>query len=247
MKNSLIGIFLVTLLIPSLCEGQILIGLKGGFNWITPIGNSNNNPYHDATLKVDQNSFLISLFIKDRRQGKITHLGGELEYYQANLSGNQIIGGHGSGTSYHYNFVLNYLNVIFKPEFVFGSKWRFIINSGVYLSILIGGNSTGDWSTYGQIPEPTGIINDNVSTYFNPINLGLLVGFGVEYPLGKRIVLNLSSDGLVGLTKLAQSSLTEKFFNLFSLQISCGVAYKIDRIKKIGKNKPQKDLDDVYI
>jgi hypothetical protein len=246
MKNCFSILILFASLLSPLCQGQILVGVKGGYNYITLIGNSNTNPHHDASFNVDHNNFLISFFVKDRQHTKTIHLGGELQYFQENISGNQSIGGNGSGEFYDYQFNLNFLNLIVKPEFVFGSNWSFIINSGIYLSILIDGNATGQWTTYGSIPMENGIINDKASKYFNSCNLGFLVGVGLEHTFGKRIVINLSSDGLIGVTKLANGSLTEKFLNNFSCQISCGIAYMIhSRNKKEGK-KSQPDLDDVY-
>jgi len=234
MKNILICLVFVAILIPSLSDGQILIGMKGGYDLLLPIGNSNTNPHHDASLDVEKNSYLLSCFAKERRPGKVINFGGEIQYYQANMTGHQRAGGLGAGTIYDYNFTLNFITGIFKPEFVFGSKYRFIINSGAFISLLVKGDATGTWSTYGPPPYQEGTVDDKASKYFNTLSFGFLGGAGFECPLGKRIVFNLSSDGLIGITRL--SKITDQFFNLFSFQITGSLAYKINLKQKTGNS-----------
>jgi hypothetical protein len=251
MKKSLTVIGILIFCVSMATKGQLLVGVSGGYAFLGPIGKSNTNPHHDASFRSEGNSLLASVFVRERIPGKVFHIGGEVEYYQANLSAAQEIGGNGSGTSYKYNFTLNFLNVIVKPEFVFGKKWRFIINTGVYFSILVNGTATGSWITYGPSPVEKGTIDSTASSYFNQVGLGILGGVGLERTIGKRVVINLGANGLIGISHLARSSLFDGFFNLISGQLSLGVAYQFDIKKKDRKKKDpspthEKVPDDVY-
>jgi hypothetical protein len=217
---------LLYIIFPSWGFGQIFLGINGGYNFSMPIGNSNGSPHSDASLSVDQNSPLISVFVKNRIPNKVANLGYAAEYYQTGLKGHQSIGGNGSGTAYKYNFNLHFLNLILKPEFVFGSKWKFIINTGVYLGILLHCNTKGDSTTYGPGSVYSGVINETTNHYFKTVNLGLLGGFGTEYPVSDRIVINLEAICTFGITNLASGSLSSSFFNFINTQISFGAAYK---------------------
>ena len=47
------------------------------------------------------------------------NIGYAAEYYKTGLTGNQSIGGLGSGTSYKYAFTLNFLNFITTDRLTF--------------------------------------------------------------------------------------------------------------------------------
>jgi len=240
MNRTLILLFLFPFF-PFLGYGQVLIGINGGFNFSTPLGNSNTNPHHDVDLSINKNGVLVSVFVKNRIPNKIVNIGGAAEYYNTVLTGNQQIGGGGGGTNYHYDFTLHFLNIMVKPEFVFGSKWRFIINSGAFLGILLHGNTTGVWQTYGFPPVTNGVINENTNHYFNNLNFGFLGGIGTECPITDRIIINLEANYTFGITNLAKSSLTKGVFNLLNAQLSVGLAYKFNWVKKTGKEKKKID------
>jgi hypothetical protein len=226
MKQSSTLVFILLFFCPSLSTGQILLGIKAGYGLLASIGKS--NPPFDASLKVDDNCFFIAIPVKERRPNKITNLGGEIQYYQVKMSGHQIVGGLGQGANCNYNINLNFLNLMIKPEFVFGTKIKFIVNTGLYFQILIQGILQGIYTTYGPPPLSEGIINNPASKYFNLINLGILGGIGIEIPVSKKIILNFSSDGLIGITRLAKSSLVENYFNLMSLQVSGCIVYNFN-------------------
>ncbi len=202
-----------------------------------PLENSNGNPHRDADLSVNQNSFLLSAFVKSRVPKKIVNFGFAAEYYKTGLTGSQSVGGNGSGTYNTFNFTLHFLNLIIKPEFVFGSKWKFIINSGVYVGILLNVNTTGTWTTYGPGPVTSGLINENSNHYFQNSNVGFLGGFGTEYPISKRILINLEANYTFGITNLANGSLSTVFFNLLNARLSIGAAYRFNTKKKNSKDK----------
>ena len=224
--------------------GQILVGINGGFNMSVPLANSNTNPHYDASLSVSQNSFLVSAFVKPRIPNKVMNIGYAAEYYKTGLTGNQSIGGLGSGTSYKYAFTLNFLNFMVKPEFVFGSKWKFIVNTGAYLGILLYGNTTGEYNTYGPEPYSKGNINSSSNNYFNFLNFGFLSGLGTEFPLSERIIINMEANTTFGITHLANSSLSSVFFNLLNLQLSLGIAYKFNWKKRSEIEKKKIDWYD---
>ncbi|MCK9423461.1 MAG: PorT family protein [Bacteroidales bacterium] len=238
-KNS-IFLFLF-LLMPVLGIGQILIGINGGFNMSVPLANSNTNPYHDASLSINQNSYLVSVFVKRRIPHKVVNLGYAAEYCKTGLTGHQSKGGLGGGTNYNYNFTLHFLNLMVKPEFVFGSKWKFIINSGAYFGILLHVHTTGNWTTYGPNPVTSGVIIENTNNYFQYLNFGFLGGIGTEYPVTDRIIINLEADYMFGITNIAKGSLSSEFFNLLNGQLTVGVAYKFNWIKRNDKEKKKID------
>ena len=240
-KNSIF--LLLFLLMPVLGIGQILVGINGGFNMSAPLANSDQNPHYDATLSVSQNSFLVSTFVKRRIPHKIVNVGYAAEYYKTGLTGHQSKGGLGGGTNYSYNFTLHFLNLMVKPEFVFGSKWKFIINSGAYLGILLQVNTTGTYGTYGPPPSSKGIIDESSNHYFNTINFGFFSGLGTEFPVSDRIIINAEANTTFGITNLANGSLSSVFFNLLNLQLSVGVAYKINGMKQSDKEKAKKKKD----
>jgi hypothetical protein len=240
MKSKLLLIIVLLAFIPVFSFSQILIGVKGGYNFSAPLENPNGNP-DDADLSITKNSYLISAFYKSRIPKKVVNLGFEAEYYKTGLSGHQRDGGLGSGTIYDYNFTLHFLNLIVKPEFVFGSKFKFIINSGAYFGILLKVNTTGNWKTYGPPPASSGEINETKNHYFNTLNFGFLGGFGAEYPVSNRLIINLEANYTFGITNLASSSLSSVFFNLINAQLSLGLAYKINWIRKSDKEKKKID------
>ena len=236
MKRTLIFILFFFTFLPILSFGQILIGMKGGYHFSVPLQNSSEKSYSDADLWITQNSYLISGFIKSRIQNKIFNWGAEVEYYKTGLSGHQTSGGLGAGTIYNYNFLLNNLNLILKPEFVFGSRWKFIINTGAYVGILLNVRNTGDWKTYGPPPITTGELDETKNHYFNTLNFGFLGGFGTEFPISNPIIINLEANCTIGITNLAKP-LSSVFFNLLDLKLSTGLAYKINCTSKGDKEK----------
>jgi len=240
-KNSIY--FFLFLLMPVLGIGQILVGINGGYNMSAPLANSNGSPHYDATLSVSQNSFLVSAFVKRRIPHKIVNVGYAAEYYKTGLTGYQSKGDLGEGTHYNYNFTLHFLNLMVKPEFVFGSKWKFIINSGAYLGILLHVNTTGTYGTYGPPPNSKGIIDESSNHYFNIVNFGFFSGLGTEFPVSDRIIINAEANMTFGITDLASGSLSSVFFNLLNLQLSAGVAYKFNWMKRSDKDKTKKKKD----
>jgi len=236
MKRLILFISLF-ILQPLILNCQVIIGLKIGYGFIFPFGNSinsNDYPFKDATLTNEKNCFFISGKISERSNNRMFNLGGEIEYYNVNLSGFQVTGDLNNWTRYTYEFDLNFLNLIFNPEFVFGSKYKFIINTGVYMQILIAGKANGIWF------KPNDYLNRHsfeasASYFFNSLNLGLTSGLGLEMPISKRIFLNLHSGILIGITRLANKSLIDKFYNLISLQFSGGISYKFN----FNLKKPQ--------
>lgn len=228
MKYTLMFFSVLVTFTPNICFGQYLIGMKAGYNFSVPLENSNSNPHHDADLSITQNSYLISTFFKSRLPDKVVNWGFEAEYYRTGLSAHQTIGGNGGGTIYDYDFTLHFLNLIFEPALVFGSKWKFIINSGVYFGILLKVKTTGNWETYGFPPVSSGEINETKNQYFNPVNFGFLSGIGTEYPVTDRLIINLEANYTFGVTNLANNSLSEGFFNLLNSQLSVGLAYKFN-------------------
>gem|GEM_PF-2276514 len=208
-----------------------------------PLANSNTNPHNDASLSINQNSYLVSAFVKRRIPHKIVNVGCAAEYYKTGLTGHQSKGGLGGGTNYNYNFTLNFLNLMVKPEFVFGSKWKFIINSGAYLGILLHVNTTGTFGTYGPPPSSKGIIDESSNNYFSTINFGFFSGLGTEFPVSDRIIINMEANTIFGITNLAKSSLSSVFFNLLNLQLSVGIAYKFNWMKQSNKEKAKKKTD----
>jgi hypothetical protein len=244
MKNKLIFLFVLGAFIQGFCFSQGLIGVKAGYNFSVPLENSNKDPHHDADLSVTQNSYLLSAFFKSRLPEKVVNWGLEAEYFKSGLSGDQTVGGNGGGTIYDYDFTLHFLNLIIKPEFVFGSKWKFIINSGVYVGILLKVNTTGSWKTYGFPPTSSGEINETKNHYFNPLNFGFLGGIGTEYPVSNRLLINLEANYTFGITNLAGSSLSDSFFNLFNAQLSVGLAYRFNPIRNADKDKKKIDWYD---
>jgi hypothetical protein len=234
-------LIILGLCFPILLFGQAIIGVKGGYNFSVPLTGSNGNPHHDADLSVSQNSYLLSAFYKSRIPDKLVNMGFEAEYFKTGLSGYQVDGGLGAGTIYDYDFTLHFLNLIVKPQFVFGSSFKFIINTGAYLGFIIKAKTTGNYSTYGPFPPTSGQIDENTNLHFNTVNLGFLGGIGAEYPVSERFVINVEADFLVGITHLANSSLSDAFFNLFNTQISAGLAYKINRTGNPDKEKKKID------
>jgi len=136
-----------------------------------------------------------------------------------------------------YNFSVPFKNLIVKPEFVFGSRWKFIINAGAYFGILLKVKTTGEWETYGPYPYLSGGINETKNNYFNTVNFGLVGGIGTEYPISNRVIINLEANYLFGTTNLTSNALSSVFFNLLNAQLSVGLAYKINWIKKSGKER----------
>lgn len=241
MKKSLAFIFVFFSFSPLYCFTQVLIGVKGGYNFSVPMENSNKNPHKDADLSVEQNSFLVSAYCKSRVSGKIVNWGAEAEYFKTGLSGYQADGGLGAGTIYNYNFTLHFLNLYVKPEFVFGSKWKFTINTGAYFGILLKVFTSGNWQTYGPPPVSSGEIDESINHYFSVINFGFLGGIGTEYPVSNRFLIDLEANYTFGITNLAHNSLSSAFFNLFNVQLSAGLAYKINWTGNPGKKNKKTD------
>lgn len=223
MKPRLSAVLVIILLMPLSGATQVLVGVKAGWNASLPVGNGNAPP--GTSTSVDRNSWLVEIFAQGRPEARVICFGVAAQYYSVGLSGVQTSGGHGAGTTTTYSCDLHYLNVLFKPEFVFGSRWKFIINTGVYVSMLLRENITGTWQSYGPPPGTSGTIDGSEQQYVQPITVGLLGGIGTEYPIFPRIILMLEADCTTAFSGFSRA-LNPDFTTLVNFQLTVGVAYR---------------------
>ncbi len=235
--------FLLLFILPLLGSGQTLVGISCGYNFNLPIHISNGYSPTDVDLKVSRNNIVISAFLTKRTQKKIINFGYEVEYYRIGCTGQQYKGTVDSGKLYNYTFNAHFLNLMIFPEYVFGSKWKFIINTGAYLGILLNVKATGDWKTYGSVPVFSGMINEHNNHYFAHLTLGILVGVGIEYPVSDGIVINLRTNYTIGITRLLNYSFSNAYFTLLNFRMSIGGAFKIPSKKKNTRKTTERFQD----
>lgn len=115
---------------------------------------------------------------------------------------------------------LNYLTVPLLLDLHFGEKFRFDVNMGPFIGLLIG------HKTVYKEPVTGEAIIDKGTSSFIPWDGGLVLGSGFRYGINRRITLSLDGRFNIGMTNIVSrpifSSLT---IYTLSSQVLLGVYY----------------------
>jgi hypothetical protein len=130
------GIGIILLLHTLSVNGQIQLGIKGGYNYFWIISSIESDSHNQTDFQPKENSFTIGCFIKDQTKKRFNP-GIEIEYQWKSFRIVNHYGGLAGSVMSNNNFEIGCLNLYAKPSFSFGLKWKFIVNTGLYFSYMI--------------------------------------------------------------------------------------------------------------
>ncbi|MBC7867951.1 MAG: PorT family protein [Gloeobacteraceae cyanobacterium ES-bin-316] len=119
----------------------------------------------------------------------------------------------------------NYLNFPVSGEYSFGNKTRFYTNAGVFFGVLLN-NKTTFKPSYDS--ENSLSFRSNAALLSN-INYGLVVGTGVEVPIGKCLKAGFSLQNKLGLKNINKSgsSAAETTIKTNAVSIGCSIGFAL--------------------
>ncbi len=224
LKKLLLFLFLFSF--SMIANGQIQLGVKGGYFFNNVTG---YDPSQTATYSFSPDSYLISVFVRQCTQKKF-NLGLEGEY--TTRSYNVITDELSPGSSFysHFHVKMDQLNILIKPQFVFGQKVKYFFYPGMFIDFM--SNIKDHGVTYGSLvsgKQDTAISNPKTYNTF-PFIFGLMAGFGIEIPLPKgfNIIFENNYSFYIGGSP-PDGAYNNRFIDI---KLEAGVAYTFKKVTK---------------
>jgi hypothetical protein len=235
MKKSLaISFFLFLTSMTGWCQLQIAV--KGGYNYLWHYFIGKEDSHEQTSVTPEQNSFSIGFLIKDQTQ-KTFNPGLELEYRTRSFRVVNHYYGLGGFFDYDMDYQTGWINLYAKPCFSWGSKWKFLLNTGIYVGFMI--NSQMDAQRSGQVG---GVFHDttfsgNTRKYLEKTDLGIMAGVGLEIPLAGKFRILVENNYTLGILNLSESGNNGNLNNFITAEFTAGLAYRIEKGNLIGAKK----------
>jgi len=216
--------FLATISLYS--QSKVIIGVSGG----TYQSNFMNTQSSYSLQYLDvHHSWEGGIFIKGARPNHF-NMGVELNY-RRKAEDMQINYVHASGSEILVgNFNLNYVSVIFLPEYRLGGKVEWFINGGPFLGSLISSTFVGDDNIYSYV-GPSNLqhkISETPSRFFESNEFGIVANSGISFSFWETWHLNLNFRYLTNAIPKFQSS----DYSVL-LGVSKNIHIKMDRFKSL--------------
>jgi hypothetical protein len=235
MKKLLI-IGTVLLLYTLSVKSQIQIGIKGGYNYFWILSSNESDPHNQTVFQPKENSFSIGCFIKDQTKKKFNP-GIEIEYQWKSF---RIVNNYGglSGSVHSYNnFEIGWLNLYAKPSFSFGSKWKFIVNTGLYFSYMVNSHVSASRSSWIMGVTHDTTYEGNATQFINSTDLGIMAGIGIQVPVSTRFQILIENNYSMGLLNISKSNENGSLYNFLNAKFTVGVIYRIENARLISQKK----------
>jgi hypothetical protein len=173
------SLLLLLLILSLIAQSQVQLGVKGGYFFYTVTGQNDHEP---SKYAFSPDSYLLSAEA-NQRSSSIFNVGIGLEYLTRSydVDSHEVSPGHSTNGHYHVRF--SQINLLIRPQLVFGHKVRFFICPGMYLGYLVNTNVKGTSATYTMSNYYTDTINGSGGKFFEKFAVGLMLGFGIEIPL----------------------------------------------------------------
>lgn len=227
-------IYILLTFLPLISFGQGQIGVKGGYiyYWFTQPTDMHYNYNYDYS----HNAYSVSVSINQRSLHTF-NLGCEVEYTNRSFIINSVLSGLGSGGSIDYHYTLGNICIKFLPQFVFGSNVRFLFYPGFYFGTLLHSTFHGTKHTWimGK-PGTTDTLSGNAQGYYPNFEFGILIGWGIEYPINKTLNLTFDNNLSMNILPIATSWGSGKI-KMLNLNFEVGLAYLFNRKKAVSSGK----------
>lgn len=234
-KLYFISLLFIILPISSFCQFQI--GIKGGYNYFSINDNYQEDPYDKYSYQGSFNpksSYSLSTFFKDYRF-KQPVMAYDISYKSYSFGTKQRQTGPGSESNIDLQYHINYLFFTFSPEFVFGSKWKFYINPGIFYGRLINCSATGTIHDYQWPTHIYDTLNGEKDGGFSNSAFGVKVGFGLEIPINKNY--NFIFDNNYNIQGGTSSDIWGFSPSIFNASFEIGISYNFNKFRFPSKFK----------
>ena len=123
-------------------------------------------------------------------------------------------------TSYSYNFHDYYLNVPLKVNYyILKGKLQFYVTAGISTNIFLNQKTTSITS-YGNSDSKT---NSKFNPGFSRINLAVLAGCGIKYPINNKTNLKVEPIYMRSITSITKAPIKTYFY---SVGVNIGICQK---------------------
>ena len=218
----------VLLLLTLSVSGQIQIGIKGGYNYFWIIRSNTNNSHSQTDFYPKENSYSIGCFFIDQSR-KYFNPSIEISYQSKSIRIINNYSGLGGSTHSNNNFELAFLNLILKPRFLFGSNWKFILNTGIYFNFLVNSNvnsTRSSWIYLGGASDTT--YQGSAKQFIQSPSIGILAGFGVQITASNKIQILIENNYSIGIFGISKSQEIGNLYNFLTTEFTVGIAYRIE-------------------
>ncbi len=222
MKKNILYSLLVFL--PLISAGQMQIGVHAGYNYFWFTKPTFQDYYYDYDYS--KTAYSVSVSINERSVHTF-NLGCELEYTHRSFEVHSVFSGLGGGNSAYFNFNLGNIYLLFKPQFVLGSKVRFFLYPGFYFGTILHSGLRGTYYSWWMgNPDSRDTINGNAVGYYPAFEFGLLAGWGIEVPVSKSLRAVFENNLSMNLLPVGSAWGSDKI-KMLSLMVKVGLAYTI--------------------
>jgi hypothetical protein len=215
--------FLLFLLVPLVSLAQLQLGLKPGYTlyWLTaPQENM-------TTIQYDYSHSTYSVaFTAKEKVTKDLYVCAELSYTGRSFGVTSTWIGVAGGYSFDYNYTLGNIYLQIQPQCTFGSRVKFFIYPGFYLSTLLNSSIEGtkEVHTYDPPVVIRDTINGSAKDYYQSFEFGFCAGAGVDVPLNDHLGMVFESNFTMNLNPIGESWGSEKA-RMLNLRIAAGITY----------------------
>jgi hypothetical protein len=227
-------VLMLIFLSPLLMDGQTQLGGKAGYIFYGFTTPTDDHTTYDYCYS--HNAFAFAASLKSRSES-VFNIGGELVYKYRAFNVKSNTGGLGGGTSVDYHYSLGNIYLRILPEFSFKSNITFFVYPGIYFGTRLHSSVTGtkgSWSLPNH--SSTDTVSGSASGYYPNFEFGLIIGMGIEIPLGKDLCAVAESNCSMNILPIATAWGSGKI-KMIDLSLELGIAYTFPGRKEKTQHK----------